>query len=66
MKEIILVGKFDGSALLQYVTHSSKYKVRTATDVQDMEKLLKQCDPDFVLCTGRIKQNPDGQYFLEL
>ncbi len=66
LKEIILLGEYDGNSILRYVARSSKYRVRKAADFKAVEDLVKSCNPDFILCTGKIQMTPDGRYFLEI
>ncbi len=67
MKKIVLLGSQPQENLvLQYVTNPSKFKVKKMKDLQNAQKLIDKTNPDFVLCTGTIKMNSEGKYFLEI
>ena len=67
MKEILLVGniKKEDSAIND-LFKGGEYRIFKANNATKAMKLLKHNSPDFVLCTGRIRQNSKGHYFLEL
>jgi len=41
------------------------FKIMRAKNADNAEKLLRFNSPDVVLCTGRILQDKNGNYFIE-
>lgn len=67
MKEILLIGDtVKGSTLLDDLTSDGSFKIRTANSPLKALELLKKNSPDYLMCTGKIKETSDGKYFLEL
>jgi len=65
LKEIFLVGNGD-SDMLKKLQNSPHFKIQKTQNPQKAEKLIKKCDPDFVLCSGTIQIDRDGNYYIEL
>lgn len=67
MKEILLIGDMvKGNTLLDDLTNDGSFTIRIANSPLKALKLLKQRNPDYLICTGRINVTIDGRYFLEL
>lgn len=67
MKEILLVGSISqDDEALNHIMNRNGYKILRANTANKAIKLLEQNSPDFVLCTGKIRQTEEGQYFLEI
>lgn|GEM_PF-1513024 len=67
MKEILLIGDgVKGKKLINDLMQQGNYKIRQANSPLKALKLLKQTSPDFLMCTGKIRQTMDGKYFLDL
>lgn len=67
MKEILLIGNgLKGTKLISDLMKQGDYKIRQAKTPLKALQLLKQNSPDFLMCTGKIRQTIDGKYFLEL
>lgn len=67
MKEILLIGDSShGGTFINDLINQGSYKIRQANSPIKALKLLKRNSPDFLLCTGKIRETIDGKYFLEL
>ena len=66
LKEIILLGKARKSTFMDYITNSCKFKIRRLKKIEEANKVIDKANPDFVLCSGRIKMDADGKYYLEI
>ena len=67
MKKILLVGKIEKEdSVINDLFRRGDYKIQRVKDATKAADFLKQNSPDYVLCTGRIRQTSDGHYFLEL
>lgn len=67
MKEILLIGdSIKGNTFIDDLVNQGSYKIRKANSPLKALKLLKQNSPDFLMCTGKIRETIDGKYFLEL
>jgi hypothetical protein len=66
LKEIILLGKARKSTFMDYITNSSKFKIRRLNKIEAANKVIDKTNPDFVLCSGRIRVDADGNYYLEI
>lgn len=67
VKEILLIGDgLKGKKLINDLMQQGDYKIRQARSPLKALELLKQNSPDFLMCTGKIRQTIDGKYFLEL
>lgn len=67
MKKIWLLGRREGlSTGLSRRMSMRGYSVRQIQDVKELKKLLRNNSPDFVLCTGRIQIDDNGNYYLEM
>jgi len=67
MNKILLLS--DGNptdSTISDLTKLSNFSIYRAKDTKQAIRLLKKHSPDFVLCTGKILQNEDGRYILEL
>ena len=67
MKEILLIGDNhkDDSIMDDIINHGS-FKIRKASSPLKALKLLKRTSPDYLVCTGKIRETIDGKYFVEL
>lgn len=67
MKEILLIGNsFKGDSFMDDLINHGSFKIRKANSPLKALKLLKQSSPDYLLCTGKIRETIDGKYFVEL
>ncbi len=67
VKEILLIGNsFKGDTLVEDLMSHGSFKIRKANSPLKALKLLKQNSPDYLMCTGKIRETIDGKYFLEL
>ncbi len=67
MKDILLIGDSSKEdTFIDDLIHQGSYKIRQADSPLKALKLLKQNSPDFLMCTGKIRETIDGKYFLEL
>lgn len=67
VKEILLIGDSSkGNTFIDDLINQGRYKIRKANSPLKALRLLKQNSPDFLLCTGKIRETIDGKYFLEL
>jgi len=67
LKEILLVGSIQKEdSVINDLFNRGNFKVSRVKNANKALKHLKQNSPDFVLCTGCIKQTNDGRFFLEL
>ena len=67
MKKILLLGKEKdlGDGLTRRM-NAKGYSIREAKNLHKALRLLKRNAPDFVLCTGKIKIDSEGKYYLEM
>lgn len=67
VKEILLIGdSLKGDRFINDLLNQGSYKVRKANSPLKALKLLKKNSPDYLMCTGKIRETIDGKYFLEL
>jgi len=67
VKEILLIGDdLKENSLIDDLINQGSYRIRRANSPLKALKLLKQNSPDFLMCTGKIRETIDGKYFLEL
>jgi hypothetical protein len=67
VKEILLVGSTEGSgAALTKLIGTTKFKILHTRSVSKAIKLLRKRQPDYVLCSGTIRQDSNGRYFIEV
>lgn len=67
MKDIVFLGNLDReNSILKKILNSTKYKVKKTQNVYEAEKLINRLNPDFVLCSGKIRINSEGKYFIEI
>jgi DNA-binding response OmpR family regulator len=67
VKEILLIGDSSkGNTFIDDLINQGRFKIRKANSPLKALRLLKQNSPDFLLCTGKIRETIDGKYFLEL
>lgn len=65
MKEIVLLGTHLEKSL-KFLSNATKYKIKQTDDLEEAAKAIVQLDPDFVLCSGKINVDGDGNYFIEI
>lgn len=67
MKKVLLLGqKNDLGERLTRRMNCRGYSIKATDDLTKLKRILKTGSPDFVLCTGKIRINNEGQYYLEL
>ena len=67
MKQIVLVGNDrEESTVLKHLRNSSKYKIKKAESLEIAEEIIGDLNPDFVLCSGKINIDEEGNYILEI
>ncbi len=67
MKSVLLFGqKKDLGEKLTRRIYRRGYSIKATDDLTKLKRILKTGSPDFVLCTGKIQMNTEGQYYLEL
>jgi len=67
VKEILLIGDtLKGNSFINDLIKHGSFKIRRADSPLKALKLLKRNSPDYLMCTGKIKETIDGKYFLEL
>ncbi|MDZ7340488.1 MAG: hypothetical protein ONB27_03955 [candidate division KSB1 bacterium] len=67
MKDILLIGTMkNDSAFIDDLLNQGDFKIRQAEDPSTALKLIKKNNPDYLICTGKIKETWDGKYFLEI
>ena len=67
VKDILLIGdSLKENTFIDNLINQGSYKIRQAKSPLKALKLLKQNSPDFLMCTGKIRETIDGKYFLEL
>ncbi len=67
VKDILLIGdSLKENTFIDDLINQGSYKIRQANSPLQALKLLKQNSPDFLMCTGKIRETIDGKYFLEL
>lgn len=67
MKEILLIGdSLKGNRFIDDLVNLGSFKIRRADSPLKALKLLKKNSPDYLMCTGKIRETIDGKYFVEL
>ncbi|MBN2089383.1 hypothetical protein JW964_07205 [candidate division KSB1 bacterium] len=67
MKKIILLLDEDSdTTALANLSELADVDLVKTKDANRALRLLRRHSPDFVLCTGRIRQKENGRYILEL
>ena len=51
---------------MNYLTRSPKFKINTLDEIDAADRLINKKNPDFVLCSGRIRVDEEGNYYLEI
>ncbi len=66
MKRIVLLGsdKNFGQRLKARINKKG-YSVKQIENLEKLNSLLKTDSPEFVVCSGKIKIDPEGNYYLE-
>ena len=67
MKKILLLGREKdlGDRLSQRM-NARGYSIKHTVNPNKALRLIKGNSPDFVLCTGKIQQDSEGNYYLEM
>lgn len=67
MKKVLLLGRQKnlGDGLSQRMSIRG-YSIIETLNLHKALRLLRNNSPDFVLCTGKIQKDPDGNYYLDL
>jgi len=66
MKKILLIGhEKDLGDKLSRRFYRKGYSIQQTLNLNKALRVLKFNTPDFVLCTGKIKMDSDGNYYLE-
>jgi len=67
VKEILLIGdSLKGNRFIDDLVNLGSFKIRRADSPLKALKLLKKNSPDYLMCTGKIRETIDGKYFVEL
>lgn len=67
MKDILLIGEMkNDSSFIHDLLNEGDFKIRKADDPSTALKLIKKNNPDYLICTGKIKETRDGKFFLEI
>ena len=67
MNKILLFsdGNVEDTAIAD-LSKLSKFRIVKSNDPDQALKLIKRHSPDFVLCTGKIRQEKNGNFVLDL
>jgi len=66
LKRILLFGKVKSEdTIIHDLFKRDDFKIIRAKNADNAEKFLRFNSPDVVLCTGRILQDKNGNYFIE-
>ena len=67
MKKVLLLGREKdlGDGLSQRMNVRG-YSIRETQNFMKALRIVKSNEPDFVLCTGKIQQDSEGNYYLDL
>lgn len=67
MKKVLLLGREKdlGDGLSRRMSIRG-YSIKETRNLFKAMRLIKLNKPDFVLCTGRIQQDSEGNYYLDL
>ncbi|MFZ5515357.1 MAG: hypothetical protein ACOY90_01880 [Candidatus Zhuqueibacterota bacterium] len=67
MKDILLIGELaEEDTNLDLLFKRPDFRIYKTNRPLKAMKMLEKCTPDFFMCTGEIKQTPDGKYYLQL
>lgn len=67
VKEILLIGdSMKGDTFIDDLINHGSFKIRKADSPLKALKLLRKNSPDYLMCTGKIRETIDGKYFVEL
>jgi DNA-binding response OmpR family regulator len=67
VKDILLIGKMNNdNSFIDDLLNQGDFKIREADDPSTALKLIKKNNPDYLICTGKIKETRDGKFFLEI
>ncbi|UCE05706.1 MAG: hypothetical protein JSW07_19265 [bacterium] len=63
----MLIGdSLKGDKIINDLINHGSFKIRRADSPLKALKLLKKNSPDYLMCTGKIRETLDGKYFVEL
>ncbi len=67
MKKIWLIGQPESlNAGLSKRMSIRGYSIQRVHNFKEVKRLLQSGSPDFILCTGRIQIDENGDYYLEV
>ena len=67
VKNILLIGELESKdAFIDELKSEGDYRIRMTNNPAKALRLLKRDNPDYFICTGKMKATKDGKYFLEL
>ena len=67
MKRIVLLGKDKNfGQRLKAKIKKKGYSVKQIENLEKLNNLLKTVSPEYVVCSGKIKIDSEGNYYLEL
>ena len=67
MKQILVVGDDSGdNAALTDISRQHEYLITRTRNMNKALRIMKKKTPDYVICVGKIQQNEDGRYFLDI
>lgn len=67
MKDILLIGELETKdSFIDELMNESDFRIQRTDNPAKALKLLKRKNPDYFICTGKMKETIDGKYFLDL
>lgn len=67
MKDILLIGELETKdSFLDELMNEGDFRIQKTDNPVKALKLLKRKNPDYFICTGKMKETKDGKYFLDL
>jgi len=67
VKDILLIGELETKdAFFDELMNEGDFRIQKTDNPIKALKLLKKNNPDYFICTGKMKATKDGKYFLDL
>jgi len=66
MKRIWLIGRSEGLAQFSNRMKLRGYSIRHVRNFGEVKKLLRTHSPDFMICTGKIQADENGDFYIEM
>lgn len=67
MKDILWIGEAKtNDSLIDELMNKGEFRIHKTDSPTKALKLLKRSNPDYFICTGKMKATQDGKYFLDL